>query len=239
MKIFNLQKSFGQFSLHIQEMQLRSGQIYGLIGANGCGKSTMVKLLAGLITPDAGVIDYKGLDPRDITLVQQKPYLMRDTVMANLTYPLKIRKIKPDKALLNHYLELAGLQDLRQAYAPGLSGGEAQKLALIRAMIFSPKLIFADETFSNMDIESQARFEKYVLEQQKITPITWVVISHQLSTIKRMCGYTFFMESGEIKEEGETGAILTTPETPSLGKYVHFMNALGFLTRPKHLMLPR
>ena len=224
MKISNLQKSFGQFLLYIQDMELRSGQIYGLIGANGCGKSTTIKLLAGLIKPDAGIIDYKGLDMCDITLVPQKPYMMQDTVMANLTYPLKIRKIRPDKALLDHHLELAGLQNLKQAYAPGLSSGESQKLALIRAMVFSPKLIFIDETFSNMDMESQARFEDYVLEMQKKSATTWIVISHQLSTIKRMCEYTFFMENGKIKEEGKTGTILTTPETPSLAKYVNFMN---------------
>ena len=224
MKISNLQKSFGRFSLHIQDVELHSGQIYGLIGANGCGKSTTIKLLAGLIKPDTGAIDYEELDPRGITLVPQKPYMMRDTVMANLTYPLKIRKIKPDKALLDHFLELAGLQDLQQAYAPGLSSGESQKLALIRAMVFSPKLIFVDETFSNMDMESQARFEKYVLETQNISPVTWVIISHQLSTIKRMCRYTFFMENGEIKEEGETDVILSTPKTPSLEIYLNFLN---------------
>jgi len=227
MKISNLQKSFGRFSLHIQDMELRNGQMYGLIGANGCGKSTTIKLLAGLIQPDAGVIGREGLDAKDITLVPQKPYLMRDTVMTNLTYPLKIRKIKPNKALLDHYLELAGLQNLKQAYAPGLSSGESQKLALIRAMIFSPKLIFVDETFSNMDMESQARFEKYVLDRQQTTPMTWVVISHQLSTIRRMCEYTFFMEHGKIVEKGETDIILTKPETTSLEQYVNFMNGVS------------
>ena len=232
MKIFNLQKSFGRFALHIQDMELRSGQIYGLIGANGCGKSTTLKLLAGLIPPDAEVINYEGLNARDITLVPQKPYLIRDTVMANLTYPLKIRKIKPDKELLDHYLELAGLQNLKQAYAPGLSSGESQKLALIRAMVFSPKLILIDETFSNMDMESQARFENYVLERQKKSPITWMIISHQLPTIRRMCGYTFFMEDGKIEEEGDTGMVLAKPQTPSLERYVNFMNGVRVFENP-------
>ncbi|MCL2286694.1 MAG: ABC transporter ATP-binding protein [Firmicutes bacterium] len=203
-----IRKSFGRFSLEIDKLELCDGQIYALIGANGCGKSITAKLLAGLIPADTGEVKYDGLTVRDITLIPQKPYLIRDTVMANLTYPLKIRKIKPDMDTLEYYLELAGLQDLKKAYAPGLSGGERQKLAFIRAMVFSPKVIFADETFSNMDMKSQTRFEEHVVNTQKKSPITWVIISHQLSAIKRVCDYVFYMDNGNIVEEGETSTLL-------------------------------
>jgi len=201
-------------------MAIPSGKICGLIGANGCGKSTTVKLLAGLIQQDAGIINYGKLSNKDITLIPQKPYIMRDTVINNLIYPLKLRKIQPNTELINHFLELAGLQDLKQAYAPSLSSGEGQKLALIRAMIFSPKVIFIDETFSNMDVKSHANFEKYILERQNNHPITWVTISHQLSTIKRMCEYVFFMDDGKIKEEGGTEEVFSNPKTSTLKKYL-------------------
>jgi ABC-type glutathione transport system ATPase component len=96
-------------------------------------------------------------------------------------------------------------------------------------MVFSPKFIFVDETFSNMDMESQARFEKYILAQQRqaddANRPTWVVISHQLSTIKRLCARTFFMESGAIKEAGDTHELLAHPKTPQLKQYVEFMDA--------------
>jgi len=196
-KASGLRKSFGRFSLHIEDLQLYDKQIYGIVGPNGCGKSTITKMLARLIKPDAGTINYGSLNMQDITLVPQKPYMMHDTVMANLTYPLKIRKVKPDKKLIDHYLELAGLQDLKQAYAPGLSSGEGQKLALIRAMVFSPKIIFVDETFSNMDNKSRTKFEKYILESQAKSPITWVIISHQFSVIERICDYVFYMDEVE------------------------------------------
>jgi len=222
MTVSNLSKSFGQFSLHVPHLQIPAGQIYGLIGQNGCGKSTLTSLLAGLISPDSGKIDHHGLGQKDITFVPQKPYLMRDTVLANLIYPLKVRKLKPSAAELDHYLELAGLQNLRHEYAPKLSSGEAQKLALIRAMIFSPRLIFVDETFSNMDMESQANFESYILNSQQKCPITWVIISHQLSTIKRMCDYVFYMKGGKIEEEGKTCEIFASPNTASLKRYLEF-----------------
>ena len=224
MKISNLQKSFGRFSLNIEDLTLTNNKITGLIGPNGCGKSTFAKILAGLIRPDSGTIEYDGIAQKDITLVPQKPYIMRDTVLANLTYPLKVRKIKPSTELINHYLELAGMENLKHAYAPGLSSGEGQKLALIRAMIFSPKLIFIDETFSNTDMESQARFEQYILEGQKSNPITWVIISHQLAVIKRMSSYVFFMHDGKIEEQGPTKSILANPKTPHFIKYLNLMN---------------
>jgi len=221
-KITNLRKSYGRFSLHIENMTIPGEKICGLIGANGCGKSTTVKLLAGLISQDSNnsAIDYGKLSQKDITLIPQKPYIMRDTVLANLMYPLKLRKTKPDMELIDHFLELAGLQDLKQAYAPSLSSGEGQKLALIRAMVFSPKVIFVDETFSNMDMKSHANFEKYIVERQKKHPVTWVVITHQLATIKRMCEYIFFMDDGRIEEEGKIEEVFSAPKTPTLERFL-------------------
>jgi len=220
----NLRKNYAQFSLHIPHMEVSHGQIYGIVGANGCGKSTLAALLAGTTSPDSGIIDHCGLPIRDITLVPQKSYLLRDSVIANLIYPLKIRKMKPHAATIDMYLELAGLKNLRNAYAPSLSSGEAQKLALIRAMIFSPKLVIADEALSNMDMESQARFEEFIMSRQKQHQTTWIVISHQLATIKRLCGYVFFMHAGKIEEENSTAQFFGYPKTAALEKYLAFHN---------------
>jgi len=222
MKIYDLKKTYDKFSLHIESLELPPGKIYGFIGSNGCGKTTAVKIMAGLIKPDSGEIDYEGLTPSDITMVMRKPYLLHDTVLRNLIYPLKIRKIKPDPVKVDHYLEITGLQDLRNENALSLSGGEQQKLALVRAMIFSPKLIFIDEAFSNMDIESTAFFEKYILENQQKNPIIWVVISHQLSNIKHLCDFTFFMHNGDVKASGPTEELLTTPQNEDLIRYLQY-----------------
>ena len=223
MKISDIKKSFEKFSLSIESLEISEGKIYGIIGPNGCGKTTAMKLMAGIIAPDSGIIDYEGLAPRDITMVMRKPYLLHDTVINNLLYPLKLRKIKPDTGKVDHYLDIAGLQHYRNEYALGLSGGEQQKLSLIRAFIFSPKLIFIDEAFSNMDIESVAFFENFILEMQKKSPITWVIISHQLSNIKRLCEYVYFMHKGEIKISGETNTLLYSPENDDLKNYLQYV----------------
>jgi len=178
--------------------------------------------MAGIVKPDNGTIDYGNLTPRDITMVMRKPYLLHDTVVRNLEYPLRLRKIKPDPDVINHYLEITGLAGYKNEYALTLSGGEQQKLALARALIFSPKLIFIDEAFSNMDIESVAFFENYILEKQKNNPVKWVVISHQLSNIKRLCDYVFFMNDGMVCADGETDKLLSSPENDKLKQYLQY-----------------
>ena len=223
MRISNLKKAFEKFSLHIEDLDIGQGMINGLIGPNGCGKTTLMKMMAGITPPDCGHIDYDGLLARDITMVFRKPYLLHDTVLRNLTYPLAIRKIVPDMGRVDHFLDIAGLQGSRNQYALSLSSGEQQKLSLIRALIFFPKLIFIDEAFSNMDIESVAFFEDYILDMQKSKPITWVIVSHQLSNIKRLCEYVYFMHDGAINASGPTDDILLEPRNPELKRYLQYM----------------
>ena len=220
MTISNVEKQMGSFRLHIPTLSLAPGTVYGILGPNGSGKSTLLKLLGGLLSPDGGTISLGEWTGKDVTLLPQKPYLLRDTVLQNLLYPLKLRKITPTQDVVDHYLALAGLAPLAQSFAPGLSSGEGQKLALIRALIFDPKLVLIDETFSNMDMESQMTFESYILEKQNTAPITWVIISHQLSTIKRLCDQVIYMENGHIIEAGPTQETLESPTTPALAKFL-------------------
>jgi len=212
----------GSFSLHVEELRLEEGKTYGVIGPNGSGKTTLMKLAAGLMEADSGSIDWEGLSLRDRTMVFKKPYLIHDTVLRNLLYPLGIRGIQPDPAIVERYLEIAGLQEQRDQYAPGLSSGEQQKLALIRAMIFSPKLLCIDESFSNLDMESVGRFEGVLLEGQQMKPATYLICAHQLSHIRRLCDYVFFLYGGRIEAQGTTDEILSRPAHPLLRQYLQY-----------------
>ena len=222
MRISEVTKQYGSFVLDWQRTDCFEPGIYGIIGPNGCGKTTLMKLMAGLSKPDSGKIDFGNLAPRDITMLFRKPYLMQDTVYHNLVYPLKIRNIKPDKHKVDFYLQMAGLEDAKKKYAPSLSGGQQQKLAFVRAMIFSPKLILIDEAFTNMDIESTILFQEYILETQRKTPAIWIVISHQLSAIRQLCDYVYFMYDGKPEAWGSLEEILQNQASPNLKKFLQY-----------------
>ncbi len=220
MKITNLKKQLGDFRLNIDNMEIETGIVHGLIGPNGSGKSTLAKLIVDMIQKDSGSIDYGSLSQSDITMTSQKPYLLHDTVYNNLIYPLKIRKIKPNEDEVNSLLERCGLIDKKKQYARSLSSGEQQKLSFIRAMIFNPKLIIIDETLSNLDPDSVELFENIILEKQRTEPITWITISHQLVHINKICDKIHFLSDGKNIQSGTVDDVLLNPTNEILKKYM-------------------
>ena len=91
MRITDLRKKIGKTDLYIEDLKIESGLIHGLVGPNGCGKTTLLKLIMGIVPPDSGTIDYEGLSMTDMTMMSQRPYLMHKSVYDNIVYPLKIR----------------------------------------------------------------------------------------------------------------------------------------------------
>jgi len=220
MTLTGIYKKLGNFSLCVEKLVVPGTGIYGLVGPNGSGKSTLAKLMAGLLEPDNGRIDTEGLGPRDITLLSRKPYLMNDSVYNNLVYPLKLRNIKPDPLVIDSYLERMGFSERRKQKARSLSGGEQQKLAFLRALIFKPRIIIADEAMTALDIDSLDQFENMILEEQKKDPVIWIVISHQMSHVRRLADNVFFMYQGKIEVEGSMEKILSGSSNPHLRQYL-------------------
>ena len=215
-----LEKKLGDFSLHIEEMVIQRPGIYGLVGPNGSGKSTLAKLIAGLMEGDRGSIDTNGLGPREITLLSRKPYMMNDTVYNNLVYPLRLRNISPDPQLIAGYLEKMGLSGRGKQKARLLSGGEQQKLALLRALIFKPRLIIADEAMTALDIDSLDLFEKMILDEQRKDPVIWIIISHQMSHVRRLVDHLFFMYQGRLEAEGTMQELQAFSSNAHLSQYL-------------------
>jgi ABC-type multidrug transport system ATPase subunit len=220
MTLTGIEKKLGVFSLCVEKLEVPGPGIYGVIGPNGSGKSTLAKLIAGLIDTDRGLIDTAGLGPRDITFIPRKPYMMDDTVYNNLVYPLRLRKIKPDPALIDEYLDKMRFSDRAKQKARSLSGGEQQKLSLLRALIFRPRLIIADEAMTALDIDSLDLFENLILDEQKKDPIIWIIISHQMTHVRRLADVVFFMYQGRIEASGSVAEILSHRSNRHLGQYL-------------------
>ena len=226
MTLSGVEKKLGNFFLSIEKLVIPGQGIYGLIGPNGSGKSTLAKIMTGLLDPDRGSIDTGGLSHRDITLLSRKPYMTDDSVQNNLVYPLRLRNIKPDPHLIDDYLDKMGLQERRKQKARSLSSGEQQKLAFLRALIFKPRIIIADEALTALDIDSLDLFEKTILDEQKKDPIIWVFIGHQMPHIRRLCTHIFFIYSGKIETEGNADEIFSQDRNRPVASNPHLRQYL-------------
>lgn len=202
MKITDLHKKIGRFELNVESLSVEPGKIHGIVGPNGCGKTVFLKLVMGILNPDRGYIDYEGILPQEITMMTQRPYLMRTSVYKNLIYPLKIRGIRPDEEKMDELLDRAGLLEQKKQYARSLSSGEKQKLSFLRAMVFEPKVIIMDETLSNLDAESEELFKELISMRQKKDPATWLIVNHQWDHVNRLFEAVHYMEKGRfVKNE--------------------------------------
>jgi ABC-type multidrug transport system ATPase subunit len=220
MKITDLKITLGNFSLSIAALRINQPGIYGLIGPNGCGKTTAAKLIMGLLPATSGNVDWEGLSAREVTYLPQKPYMMTASVEQNLVYPMKLRGTEPDAERTNALLAAVGLFERRKQNARTLSSGEQQKLALMRAMIFRPRFIIMDEALTDLDIDSLDKAEELIIGAQKRDSTIFFIISHQLPHVKRLCGSIFFMEGGRIVESGSAEQMLGRPEHPGLRRYL-------------------
>jgi ABC-type multidrug transport system ATPase subunit len=215
-----VEKKLGDFFLDIKNFAVSKPGVYGVIGPNGSGKSTLAKILAGLMEPDLGNVDFEGLTSKDITFLGQKPYMMNDTVYNNLVYPLSLRAMDTKAEYITALMDMAKLPQRKKQKAKSLSGGEQQKLALLRAVIFKPSLVIADEAMGAMDMESLDFFVKKILEEQKKENSTWIIISHQIPHIRRICDYIFFIYEGKIEAQGAAKSFFIENENPRLKEYL-------------------
>jgi ABC-type multidrug transport system ATPase subunit len=211
-----VRKKSGQFTLNIDDLRLSGDRVYGVIGPNGSGKTTLAKIISGLLEADSGLIDREGLSLRDVTYIPHTPYMMAGTVRENLAYPLKLRKVEASDKLIDNALASLSLLEKKNQAARTLSSGEKQKLAFLRASIFQPRCVVIDEALTDLDIDSADKVERMILETQKRDPVLWIVVSHDLPQIKRICDDVIFMDGGEVLAQGSGHDMLTQAQGAAL-----------------------
>ncbi|MDR0465581.1 MAG: ABC transporter ATP-binding protein [Treponema sp.] len=220
MILTGIKKRLGDFSLCVDKLSISTPGIYGLIGPNGSGKSTLAKIMTGLLNQDEGKIDTEGLNDKEITFLGRRPYMMDDTVYNNLVYPLQLRGIAPNPQMVDDFLDRMNFSKRAKQKAKSLSGGEQQKLAFLRAIIFKPRLIIADEAMTAMDMDSLDHFENTIREEQEKEKSIWIIISHQMPHIRRICDFVFFMYDGKMETEGSVQEIFSNVNNQYLRKYL-------------------
>lgn len=188
-----------------------------LMGPNGAGKSLLLRTLAGLLAPDAGLVLWGGAVPdraraAKVGVVFQKPVMLRRSVLDNLRYALKTagfgRLERTERALgaLRH----AGLEHLAQAPARVLSGGEQQRLAIVRALALEPEVLLLDEPTSNLDPAAVLAIEAMLLEARRAGTKV-VFVSHDVGQARRLAEDIVFLHHGRVVEHGAASAHFEAP----------------------------
>lgn len=213
--------------LSIPELELEEGYFWGIIGPNGSGKSTLLKIIAGLMEATEGKVLYHnhGLNEttqRNMTLVFQKPYLLRRTVYQNIAYPLKIRGYGEEEIQESVYslLESFDMISLKDQKAWTLSGGEAQRVALARALVFKPKLLMLDEPTANIDPSSILLMEEKIREYYGLETPTILMVTHNIQQTRRLCNRVAFMHQGEIRDRGDLNHLFGAQAHPLVQEFI-------------------
>ncbi|MGD1448329.1 ABC transporter ATP-binding protein [Vibrio harveyi] len=209
----NVVKKFGDFTaINNITLNVPKGSIYGFLGPNGCGKSTTIRVLTGLLSPSEGNVDVLGLEiPRQSELLRlkigymtQKFSLYDDlSVQENLEFIGQIfgMDTKALKARIEEQLATYGLDQLRKQRVGGMSGGQKQRLSLAAATMHKPELLFLDEPTSAVDPENRREFWEQLFDLSD-QGTTILVTTHYMDEAER-CHRLAIMEAGEIRADGE------------------------------------
>lgn len=193
-KVRNLEKKYGEnLIINIDRLDIKRNRINMIIGKNGSGKTTFLNIIAGLDNEYSGHMLYNKNKinkkiMRDITLVSQKPYMLNRSVLENISYPLKIRKYKKDDIIyrVESIIEKLDIGKLKNRNATTLSGGEKQKVAIARAMVFQPKVLLLDEITSNIDNSSKIDIEEIIIEYRENYESNIILVSHEIRQIEKL-----------------------------------------------------
>jgi tungstate transport system ATP-binding protein len=199
----------GGFALLIERLELLPERIHLIAGSNGAGKSTLLQLLALLLPPDRGEILFTGAAVkgaaqrqklrRQITLVEQNPFLFDTTVYENLAFGLRLREVRGDmqRHRIAKALKAVGLEGFESRRATGLSGGETRRVALARALVLKPKVLLLDEPTAGLDRESLPLFEN-CLAALPAAGVTVILSTHDAGQTSRLRGQVLHLESGRL-----------------------------------------
>lgn len=218
---------------------LKKGEVLGLVGESGCGKSTISRSLIGLLPVYEGQIRYNGEDlskmphrewsriRRDIQMIFQDPFASlnpRMTIGEMLMEPMRVHNIVPNSELKKETQRLLDIVHLPsnalKRYPHQFSGGQRQRIGIARALALRPKLIICDESVSALDVSVQAQILNLLKELQHEFQLSYLFISHDLSVVHYISDRVMVMQAGKIVEAGEATQVLKYPENAYTQKLV-------------------
>ena len=220
-------------------LDIRAGEIFGIVGFSGAGKSTLVRCINLLERPTSGQVFVDQVEltalskgelnrqRRKIGMIFQQFNLFDSrTVFENVAFPLKHRGIGKEEIArrVRELLAFVELSDKEKAYPAQLSGGQKQRVAIARALALEPKILLCDEATSALDPQTTTAILKLLKKLNQELGITIVIITHQMQVIKEVCQRVAVMEAGQVVEQGDVYDIFSNPTQPITRNFVESGN---------------
>ena len=221
------------------DAELRPQRRTVIMGANGAGKSLLLRLLHGLIPPSAGEVRWQGrpLDRegrRAQAMVFQRPVMLRRSVLANLRFALAVRAVggMERAAREAEALGRARLRDMAHRPARVLSAGEQQRLAVVRALACAPRLLLLDEPTASLDPASTHAIEELIREAHE-SGVAIVLVTHDLGQARRLADDVIFMHAGRVAETGTATEVFDSPRSEAARAWLEGRLHLDPPSRPR------
>nr|WP_113869335.1 methionine ABC transporter ATP-binding protein [Brenneria salicis]NMN91332.1 D-methionine transport system ATP-binding protein [Brenneria salicis ATCC 15712 = DSM 30166]RBP57836.1 D-methionine transport system ATP-binding protein [Brenneria salicis ATCC 15712 = DSM 30166]RLM28899.1 methionine ABC transporter ATP-binding protein [Brenneria salicis ATCC 15712 = DSM 30166] len=233
-------KQTGNRAVDNVTLHIRQGEVYGIVGTSGTGKSTLLRTINSLQRPTTVTVRVNGVTVSDLNggrlreqrqkigmIFQHFNLMQTRTVADNVAFSLKAAGKSTDKIdrRVPEILSLVGLSDKAAAFPLQLSGGQKQRVGIARAIANHPEVLLCDEPTSALDLETSAAILVLLKEINQKLGITIVLISHEMSVIKSVCDRVAVMTKGKVVEEGDVFDIFAAPQHPFTRQLVsHTLN---------------
>ncbi|MDF0731787.1 methionine ABC transporter ATP-binding protein [Pseudomonas entomophila] len=220
-------KRYGDLAaLHGIDLHIQQGEIFGIIGRSGAGKSSLLRLLNRLETPSEGQVLIDGQDiahltgnalhdlRRKVAMIFQHFNLMATrSVAENIELPLRMAglPVAERRRRVDELLQLVGLAERRDAYPAQLSGGQKQRVGIARALVQQPRILLCDEATSALDPESTQAILQLLRDINRRLGLTIVLITHEMEVIRDLCHRVAVLERGQVVEQGEVWEVFGDP----------------------------
>ena len=224
-QVSNLLKRYGSnVVLQNINMQVRQGEIFGIVGHSGAGKSTLLRCLNGLEVYDEGSVrvmdvEVASLESRALRLLQSKMGMIfqnfnlmaRKNVFDNVAFPLQLWHKSDREKRVMELLDLVGLTDKARQRVQSLSGGQKQRVGIARALALNPSILLCDEATSALDPKTTSSILDLLEDINKRLNLTIIMVTHQMEVVKRLCHSLLLLDGGKTVAMGKTEDLFLSP----------------------------